>query len=181
MTQAKAKSNSVVTTQWSGDILTINVLGAGEAGADGVREALGLMFDRSAAHAALRDRAEQHGWTQRIVDAAAISADPKTGKVDPLAKYEAMEKVIKHYESGSADWRLATSAGAGEGTMLLRALCMVKPEKSEEQIRKFLDSRTAEQLKTIRKLKEVVQAMNQLRLEAAGDQGVEEALGELDG
>src|SRR5271166_3808229 len=70
MAQAKAKSNSVVTTEWSGDILTIEVLGAGA-----------IMFDRTAASADNRDWAEKHGWTQRLSNRAAISAPTRKAGV----------------------------------------------------------------------------------------------------
>ena len=179
MTQAKAKTNSVVTTEWSGDILTINVLGAG-LDDQGLPQDRALMFDRTLAAQLCRDQAERHGWTQRICDRAAISKDPKTGKAArPADKFAVMEELVRHYESGKSEWRLAGSGA--EGTLLFRALCNIRPAKTPEQIRAFLLRQTPDQMKVIRQLKELVGEMNRLRLEDAGDQGTDEALGELDG
>ena len=181
MTQAKAKTNSVVTTEWSGDILTINVLGAGQNDL-GQPQDRALMFDRTLAAQLCRDQAERHGWTQRICDRAAISKDPKTGKAArPADKFAAMEELVRHYESGKSEWRLAGSGAAAEGTLLFRALCNVRSTKTPDQVRAFLLSRTPDQMRVIRAVKEVIEEMNRLRLEEAGDQGTDEALGELDG
>src|SRR5271166_3722911 len=99
MAQAKAKSNSVVTTDWGmvpggagSDILTITVLGAAPDGSDRA-----LMFDRTAASVANRDAAERHGWTQRLCDRAAKGRDSKTGQSASAAlKYAAIEQIIQY-------------------------------------------------------------------------------------
>ena len=169
MTQAKAKTNSTITTQWSGDILTIEVLGAGA-----------LMFDRTLASAANRDQAEKHGWTQRLCDRAAKGRDSKTGQpASPQLKYNAIEELLKHYESGEVAWKM--SGGAAEGGMLFEALCeMYEGRKTEEQVRKFLDSRSESQVKDLRKIPELMTIINRLRIERAGTVDMGEALGDLD-
>jgi hypothetical protein len=180
MTQAKAKSNSVVTTEWSGDILSLSVLGAGT-----------LMFDRTRCSAANRDRAEQHGWTQRLCDRMAKKAPVRVvGQADAAweaskaaftqAKYDSVKVIIEYYESGEVAWKMS-GGGATEGGMLFEALCELYADKrSAEQIREFLDTRTDEQLKVVRKVPALVDIMNRLRAERAGQVDVEEALGDLD-
>jgi hypothetical protein len=170
MAQAKAKSNSVVTTQWSGDILTIDVLGAAA-----------LMFDRTLASPANRDMAEKHGWTQRLCDRAAKGRDPKTGKPAPAsAKYNAIEELLKYYEGGDVPWKMS-GGGHAEGGLLLEALVELRAgQRTEDQIRSFLDTRTAQQLATVRKIPELIVIMNRLRMERAGSVDMSEALGDLD-
>jgi hypothetical protein len=177
--QTKAKVTSVMTTEWSGDLLTIEVLGVGA-----------LMFDRTLASPANRDQAEKHGWTQRLSDRAAKSAAVrKPGMTEEAwaearlavtkGKHAAVEALIAYYESGEVSWKM--SGGGTEGGMLLEALLeLYEGKKTGDQIRAFLGSRTDEQLKTLRKVPGLVEIMNRLRAERAGEVDVEAALGELD-
>jgi hypothetical protein len=169
MAQAKAKSNSVVTTQWSGDILGITVLGAGQ-----------LLFDRTKASEANRDLAEKHGWTQRLCDRMAKGRDAKTGlSASPKLKFDAVAGIIAYYESGDVPWKM--SGGGSEGGMIFEALCeFYAGKKSAEQVRKFLDTRTDEQMKVVRKVPELIEIMNRLRLERAKTVDIGDALGDLD-
>ena len=168
MAQSKAKSNSVVTTQWSGNILTIGVIGAGT-----------IRFDRTKASVANRDQAERHGWTQRHCDKAAKGRDPNTGKsASPQSKFEAILASVEHYESGNVDWRMG--AASHEGGLLFEALCEFRSDKSAQQIRDFLDTRDAKQLAKLRASKELMPIINRLRAERAGDVDTSEALSDLD-
>lgn len=178
MAQAKAKSNSVVTTQWSGSILTINVIGAQMVGGKPVDAA--LMFDCERASEANRAAAERHGWTQRLCDRAAKGRDPKTGQsASAASKFAAIEELISYYEGGEVPWKM-TGGGSGDGGLLLTALCRLRPNLTVEQVGKFLDSRSPEQLKSIRARRDVVEMTNQVRLERAGETDNDEAFAELD-
>lgn len=178
MAQAKPKSNSVVTTQWSGSVLTINVLGAQLV--DGQPADAALMFDMTLASEANREAAERHGWTQRLCDRAAKGRDPKTGaSASAASKYAAIDQIIKYYESGDVAWKMS-GGGAAEGGLLYDALVELRTDKTAEQIRTFLDGRTPAQLATLRKVKELVEIMNRLRVERAGEVDAGDALGELD-
>jgi hypothetical protein len=179
MAQAKAKSNSVVTTQWDGNILAINVLGAGA-----------VLFDRTKASADNRDAAERHGWTQRLCDRAAKAAPSRAigttdeqwaaiKKAHTLSKFTSIKVIAEYYESGDVAWKM--SGGGSEGGMLFEALCeLYEGKKSVEQVREFLDSRTDEQLKVVRKVPALIEIMNRLRLERMGDSDAGDALAELD-
>jgi len=182
MTQAKAKSNSVVTTRWdeSSCVLSINFLGAGT-----------VEFDRSKASEANREQAEMHGWTQRLCDAAAKAAPVRAAGMSDhqwaaakLAhtqeRMAQVERLAKHYEGGDVPWRMAGTGQSSEGGLLLTALCRLKPNLTVAQVAKFLEERTAEQMKAVRARRDVVEMMNQVRLERAGTVDASGALDELD-
>lgn len=73
-----------------------------------------------------------HGFGQRIPDAAAIGTTDKDGMVIPKAertriKFEKMNEVCVHYESGTAEWdRRAESGGGGSRSLTLEAIAKVK-------------------------------------------------------
>lgn len=168
MTQAKAKSNSVVTTQWEGNVLTIEVLGAGK-----------IEFNRTKASEANCDAAERHGWTQRLCDRAAKGRDGKTGLPAPASvKFKAIDELARYYEGGEVSWKM--SGGGQEGGMLFEALCELRTDKSAEQIKKFLGTRDAKQLAQLRASKEIAEIISRLRAERAGPVDMDEALGDLD-
>jgi hypothetical protein len=167
MAQAKAKSNSVVTTAWELGKLRIDVIGAGT-----------VVFDPQAASEANRAAAERHGWTQRLCDRAAKGRDPKTGAAaPPSAKFLAIKELADYYMGGEVPWKMV---GGSDGGLLFEALCELKCDKTEDQIRKFLDSRSDDQLKELRKIPALVEIMNRLRVERMTPVDVEDALGDLD-
>jgi hypothetical protein len=180
MAQAKAKSNSVVTTQWAGNLLAINVLGVGA-----------IVFNRIKASDANRDRAEQHGWTQRHCDKAAKAAPTrKVGMGDTQwteikrahlqSKFDSIKASVDHYEQGDVDWRMAGAGGFAESGLLLTALCRLKPHLTVKQIGEWLDTRTPEQMKAIKARRDVIEMQNEIRLERAGDGDAGDGLAELD-
>jgi hypothetical protein len=168
-----------MTTVWTGNILAINVLGVGE-----------VMFDAEAASAANRAQAERHGWTQRLADRAALPAPVRAAGMGDdawramlaahrAAKHAAIAELAEYYMSGDVAWKMSGS-GEREGGLLLRALVVLKPNRTLEQIQTFLKSRTPAQLKEVRNDRAVVEQMNKLRLEAIGDQDTSGALAGLD-
>ena len=143
MAQSKAKTNSVVTTRWDGDILHINVIGAGA-----------LTFDRTKVAADNCVYAEKHGWTQRICDKAALKAPVRqAGMGDQawadakhaytLARRDAMRTVIDYYESGAVAWKMSGAGGEREGGLLLEALVRLWTGKTREAISAFLKTKDA--------------------------------------
>lgn len=98
----KVKSNSVVSVELANGKLQFTVVGTGTP----------LVFNHHAAAASLRERAELHGWKQRISDAAAIPRDTETGaSATPAEKRAAMQRLIEHYESGTEEWSLKARSG----------------------------------------------------------------------
>lgn len=152
--QTKAKSNSVVTHALTetGTIL-INVLGAGT-----------VEFDPKKAHEKNREWAEIHGWLQRLVDGAAKSRDPKTGK--PASAEEKMggiRRLVEHYESGADYWNLTREGGIGDDSITVRAIAEVKGIDVEE-VRKRLETRAAALNSTVAKVLYAIRT-------SAGDEG----------
>lgn len=159
----KRKSNSVVThQQLANGLLQFEVLGAGS-----------FTFNPSAAHADCRARAEVHGWVQRISDAAAISRTDKDGGIIPAAdlarmKYEAMEALRDHYESGTAEWSRVASAGP-KGGYLFEALCRVYGHKlAPSDIRAWLDGLSEKEQSALRDDDTIAPVIRAIKAERAG-------------
>ena len=89
-----------------------------------------------------------HGLKQRVSDAAALSRNATTGKsATPEEKRVAMSELIEHYNSGTADWNRARRAGAratrdSDAVMLLAALARLYPERTEEQLKTWVEKRS---------------------------------------
>ena len=124
----KAKSNSVITTRIEGSRIFFTVLGAGE-----------LVLDMSKMHEAMRMQACGHGMIQRVSDGAAIPCDPETGlPATPQEKFDAMKRLVDHYESGTDQWRLVVAAGERSGGLLFEALRRERPDADAETLRTFI-------------------------------------------
>jgi hypothetical protein len=188
MAQAKAKSNSVVTTQWDASVLTINVIKGQLVGGQPTDAA--VMFDMEKASVGNRAAAERHGWTQRLCDRAAKGAPVRQPGMSEeqwkeqlgkhtRSKFDSIAALVAYYESGEVPWKMS-GGGVAEGGLLYEALCEHRSDRTPEQIRQFLDSRTPQQLGVVRKIKEVVEIMNRLRIERLGDTDAGGALGDLD-
>ena len=158
--QIKPKSNSVVTHQQMPDgALRINVLGAGV-----------VDFYPSKASAECRERAETHGWLQRLVDAAAIAAAEYPREATPeqraaikkahaSAKLDAIVEVVGHYHTGTVDWRLVATGGSGDGGVLFTALCRLNPDATSAQVREFVSELTTGEKTALMVQDENVKAM----------------------
>lgn len=106
-------------------------------------------FDPDKASAQNRARAMKHGFKQRIIDAAALSADAATGKTSPAEKLAEMIRVIEHLESGSTEWNLTAKAGGGSVSYVTRALVRLgtfagvdvsTPDKANAYVKSIADS-----------------------------------------
>lgn len=149
---AKAKSNSIVTHEVDANgVITYTVLGVGE-----------LTFDRNKAAAESRLRAETHGWIQRHVDAAAIGVTDANGNMIDKAvrsqmKYEAMRKVIEHYESGATEWNLKGGSGGGRSLVIEAVARVMKTDYTgaEAMVQKRAEAKFGGDVKkTLAKLRE---------------------------
>lgn len=159
--QTKAKANSVIThlpIMDNGELVGVifRVKGAGD-----------LTFNFRKVHTDLRLTAEGHGWIQRISDAAAISRDAETGTAaTPAEKLAAMERLVEHYESGTAEWSRVAEAGP-RGGILFKALCrMFAGQKSAEEVRTWLDARTKVEQAALRASEKVRKIIAEIEAEA---------------
>lgn len=119
--QTKAKANSVITHKMREDgALVFTVLGVGD-----------LVLDRARIARANRERAEVHGWVQRISDAAAIPFNKEEGRyATAQEKFEAMAALVEHYHGGGEEWARRVAASGPRVTsdelLILRAVAEVQ-------------------------------------------------------
>lgn len=81
-----------------------------------------------------------HGLKQRMVDAAALSRDPANGAAaSPADKMAAIQAIVEHLESGSAEWSRVGSGGGGK-SITIEAIAQIKGVKydvAEEYVAEF--------------------------------------------
>lgn len=129
----KAKSNSVITHDMDNNGINFHIAGM---------PTLSLWFDKVSG--SNQKRAMIHGFVQRISDAAAISRNPETGKpATAQEKYDAMARLVNHYESGSTEWRIAgTGGGVARSSVLLDAMVQLYPARSRDELKTWLASKS---------------------------------------
>ena len=181
--QTKAKENSVVTTSYDAEAQAISYTVIGHPT---------LTLKLSMVSEANKARAIVHGFGQRVVDAAAIPAEPlpatpegrEAQKVARAArKHDLIQKVIEHYNSGSEDWSAARAAGVvGLDRILLGAVCEVLG-KDEATVRGLVklgaEKREVTQGAYLAKLAtnaDVAKVVDRMRAETAGEMSADEEL-----
>ena|ERR1700740_706466 len=113
---AKAKSNSIITTQIPEGTNTIvfTVKGAGGANEHGQATDATLTLDLLKVAESVKARATIHGFIQRVSDKAAISRNTENGQpATPQEKFEAMKGLVDHFMSGSEEWAPSRAGGSG--------------------------------------------------------------------
>jgi len=114
--QTKPKANSIITHRLNDDgTLTFLVKDAGEFG-----------FDPKKAAQKNRERAELHGWIQRISDGGAMSRNPENGQpATPADKMARMQRLAEHYEGGAEEWAMKGPSGPRkpDAGLIIQALC----------------------------------------------------------
>lgn len=99
---------------------------------------------------AVRDRALAHGIVQRVVDAAALSRDGKSGKsASTLEKFTAMKEIVEHLMSGTENWSLAREQESPYVSLLTQCLCEIYPERTEEKVRDWVKKLSAADRKAV--------------------------------
>ena len=126
-----------------------------------------------------------HGLKQKLVDAAAISRNPETGRAASVAdKYEAVKEVYDRLLSGGWNKRREGGAGGSVGGLLFRALCrMYDGKKTADDIRAFLEGKTDAEKAALRKNSRVAAIIEEIRAESAkdGDVNTDDLLADLEG
>lgn len=135
---------------------------------------------------AMVEQAALHGLKQKIVDAAALSRNPDTGRSATAAdKYNAMKEVFNRILAG--DWNKARGDGSGTGSggLLFAALCRIYANRDAADIRAFLDGKTTAEQAALRKNPKVAAVIETIKAERAkdapDDADTDEMLAELDG
>jgi hypothetical protein len=134
--------------------------------ADGVK----VTFDPAQSKQTGAD-AKVHGYRQKIQDAAAMSRNTETGMPASIAeKRAAMESVIQNLYAGL--WN-APAGGGNEGGLLLAALVRVKPEMSEENLKKWLATKSDKEKAALRIAPTIKPEIDKIRAERGKATGLD--------
>lgn len=138
-----------------------------------------IQLDAHNTNAAIRDQAMMHGFKQKLVDAAAISRNPDTGRSATIDdKYQAVKEVYDRLLSGQWNKTRGDGTGSGSGGLLFRALCLHYPTKTPEAIRAFLDKKSATEKTALRNVPAIAAIIATLKVDS-GDVDTDALLGEL--
>ena len=119
---------------------------------------------------AIRTQAMLHGLKQKLVDAAAISRDPETGKTATIeTKFAAVKEVYDRLLAG--EWNKRREGGAGgTGGLLYRALVrLYAGTRTSEQIKAFLAGKDAAAQAILRKSPKIAAIIDEIKAEDAVD------------
>ena len=134
---------------------------------------------------AMLEQAALHGLKQKIVDAAALSRNPDTGRSATAAdKYNAMREVFERVLAGEWNKTRGDGTGTGTGGLLFAALCRLYTTKTAEEIRAFLDGKTTAEQAALRKNPKVAGVIEEIKAErakGAPDTDTDDMLAELEG
>jgi len=129
---------------------------------------------------AIMGYAAMHGLKQKLVDAAAITCNPETGRPATIEdKYNAVKTVYDRLVSGA--WNAVREGGA-TGGLLFRALCRLYDKKTPEQITEYLGKRTDAEKTALRQNPKIAAIIAELRAEAGTTANIDTdaMLGELE-
>lgn len=114
-------------------------------------------------------QAIMHGLKQKLVDAAAISRNPETGRAASVAdKFDAVKEVYDRLLAGEWNKRREGGAGGSSGGLLFRALCrMYDGKKTPDDIKTFLEAKTDAEKAALRKNSKVAAIIEEIRVESA--------------
>lgn len=126
-------------------------------------------------------QATMHGLKQKLVDAAALSRNPDTGRSATADdKFNAVKEVFDRLLSGHWN-KPREGAGSVKGGLLFAALCRMQPGKPAEEIKLWLDEKSDEQKAALRKNPKVAAIIAEIQSERAksGDVDTDAMLDEL--
>ena len=128
------------------------------------------------------EQAVWHGLKQKLVDAAAISRNPETGRAASVEdKYQAVKVVYDRLLAGQ--WNAAREGGGNAGGLLLQALCrMYAGRKTPDELKAFLADKSDAEKTALRKNPRVATIIEDIRAEQgkAADIDTDGLLGELE-
>ena len=122
-----------------------------------------------------------HGLKQKLVDAAAISRNPETGRSATVEdKYQAVMTVYERLMAG--DWNAPREGGGNAGGLLFKALCRIYTTKTPESLREWLAGKSDKEQAALRANPKVAAVIADIQAEAGKTSGIdsEELLDELD-
>lgn len=132
-----------------------------------------LVIDATQLSRDIQAQATLHGLKQKLVDAAAISRNPDTGRTASVDdKYNAVREVYDRLLSGS--WNKVRDGGAGNGAggLLFRAMQIAYPAKSAEAIREYLAAKSPAECAEMRKTTKLAAIIATLRTAPQADDSI---------
>lgn len=128
----------------------------------------------------IANQALLHGLKQKLVDAAAISRNPDTGRSATVDdKYNAVREVYDRLLAGQ--WNKSRGEGSGtSGGLLFRALCQMYADKTPDAIKAFLDKKTPAEKAALRATPKIAAIIDTLRADKASDIDADELLADLE-
>ena len=127
-----------------------------------------------------------HGLKQKLVDAAAISRNPDTGRSATIDDKEAaVREVLERIIGPDGRWNKGRGEGEGNtGGLLLSALCQLYPAKTTADLRAWLATKSNDQKKALRDTPKIASIMAEIKAARAKDDDnapdADAMLGELD-
>lgn len=116
----------------------------------------------------VRRHALAHGFKQKLVDAAAMSRNPDTGRAATLAdKKAAVGEVYARLLAG--EWNKVREGGA-VGGLLLSAVIRLYPSKTADELKAWLDGKTDEQKAALRVNPKIAPIIAAIKAERAKEQ-----------
>lgn len=165
------KRNATISATINGNTLTLTFAN-GET----------LIMRGNALTSDVQQYAMMHGLKQKLVDAAAISRNPETGRAASVEdKFQAVKAVYDRLLAGQ--WNAIREGGGNAGGLLFQALCrMYAGRKTAEDVKAFLAEKTDAEKAALRKNPRVAASIEEIRAEQGkvADIDTDELLGELD-
>lgn len=118
-----------------------------------------------------------HGLKQKLVDAAAISRNPETGRSATVEdKFAAVKEVYDRLLSGQWNKTREGGAGGGNGGLLFAALVrLYAGRKTDEEIRGFLAGKSDAEQAALRASSRVAPIIQAIKDERAAKKGLPDA------
>jgi hypothetical protein len=120
-----------------------------------------------------------HGLKQKLVDAAAISRDPETGRTaDINDKFMAVSEIYRRLLDG--EWNKRRESGEPRGGLLFAALCRLYPTKTPDSLREWLAGKTKSEQSQLRGNPKIAAIIDEIRAESTKNIDTDGLLSELD-
>lgn len=137
-----------------------------------------LSIDATTLSGDIQAMATLHGLKQKLVDAAAISRNPDTGRSATIDdKFAAVKEVYDRLLAGQ--WNKTREGGSVKGGLLFRALCILYADKTPEAIRAFLEKKTAAEKTALRNTAKIADIILQFKADDNDPEWGDKLLDEL--
>lgn len=123
-----------------------------------------------------------HGIKQKLVDAAAISRNPDTGRSATVQdKWAAIQEVFDRITGDNPTWNAIREGGGQTGGLLLAALTRMQPTKTREQLETWLATKSDKEKAALRLNPRVAAVIETIKAERAkvGDVDSDKLLDEI--